>query len=174
MVQLVWSAHQCKARTKFECGDSVLIVKVTTVIEDGCGCKMISAQYLKKNLTYPHPIWYPKASQRTCLNQVTLPLISRSWRPFKIVPGRYLKKKSHLKSHHIWYTEVPGKVNTKFEWVSLTLFSRSRGHLKWFFCLMSEEIFEVVSLYLVHRSTRARLQVSTLWPLPYFQGHKIL
>ena len=49
------------AKTKFDLDDLYLIFEVTEVILNEDICKMVSTQYLKKYLTYPHQIWYTEA-----------------------------------------------------------------------------------------------------------------
>ena len=53
--------HWGKTKTNFELGDLVLIFKVTEVIQVDDIWRMVSAQYLKECLTFPHQLWDKEA-----------------------------------------------------------------------------------------------------------------
>ena len=108
--------------------------KVTEVIQCDSMWKMVSAQYLRNYLMYPHQIWCTRAPWQD-KDQV------RTRWPWPHFRGH----RGHLRRRHM---------KDGFRWIS-------------------EEIFDVSSSNLVHRSTSARQRPSsTRWPWHHFQGHR--
>ena len=81
----------------------------------------------------------------------------------KMVPARYLKEYLTY-PHRIWYTEAPGQVEdqvrTRWPWLNFQGGYSRRRHMKEGFRSISQELFDVSSPNLVHRSTRARQRTS--------------
>ena len=110
----------------------------------------------------PHQTWYTEApvqDENQFSTRLPWPHFKGIW---KMVSAQYLKKYLLKYPHRIWYTGEPGQdkdqVQTRWPWP----YSQGhKGHLKWQhmkdgFCSITQEIFEVSSPNVVHRSTRAR------------------
>ena len=103
---------------------------------------MVSTQYLKKYLMHPHQIWYTEALEHSeCQVRTGWP-----WH--------------HFKGHK-------GKDQVRISW-PWPYFQGQEGNVRWQhiqarFRTLSEEIFEISSPTLVHRSHRARQRPSLNW-----------
>ena len=101
----------------------------------------------------------PMARQKQSLNLVILTLFSRSRRSFEMVSTQYLKYLICL--HEILYTEAPGQGEGQDELGELDLIFKVIKAIQNGFRSISEEIFDVSSPNLVHRSTNARQRPSS-------------